>query len=191
MVLQFLMPLLTGVGGKGGALSGLAQGGGFGLGYGFMVRAGYDLYGAIKDKVIGSLMGARYVPAPATSMMGTGGLMGMKHNPDNRIDNSTLPVMQGAKLTNEQIKQTPEYQRYKWQFGASNALNVYKRNHPGAVQPRSIATSKVTRNYQKQISPITGRRESDYQYQARINKSIRRQKYYNNKSFYDTFNIKY
>jgi hypothetical protein len=95
MVLQFLLPLLIGGGkakGFGGALGGLSQGGGFGLGYGFMVRAGYDLYGAIKDQVIGNLMGARYVPDSATSMMGTGGLMGMKHNPKHRdsVDTTTL-----------------------------------------------------------------------------------------------------
>ena len=101
MVLQYLLPLLT-LGGKtkagnsfGGALGGLAQGGGFGLGYGFMVRAGYDLYGAIKDQVVGSLMGARYVPDSSTSMLGTGGLMGLKHNPKHRdsVDTTTLNSM--------------------------------------------------------------------------------------------------
>jgi hypothetical protein len=87
MVLQALMPLLGKLG--LGGLNGLAQGGGFGLGYGFMVRAGYDLYGAIKDQLVGGLQTARYMPSTATSMMGTGGLMGLKHNPANRSPDTT------------------------------------------------------------------------------------------------------
>ena len=93
MVLQALMPLLGKLG--LGGLNGLAQCGGFGLGYGFMVRAGYDLYGAIKDQLVGGLTTARYTPSTATSMMGTGGLMGLKHNPKHRdsVDTSTLNNM--------------------------------------------------------------------------------------------------
>ena len=66
-----------------GGLQGLSQGGGFGLGYGFMVRAGYDLYGQLRDNVIGKLTGARYTPDTATSMMGTGGLMGLSRTEGN------------------------------------------------------------------------------------------------------------
>ena len=94
MVLPIFLTSLLGNGLVNKGVQGLAQGGGFGLGYGFMVRAGYDLYGAIKDRLIGSLQQTRYSPDTALSMAGTGGLMGLKHNPENREpDTSTLNRM--------------------------------------------------------------------------------------------------
>lgn len=184
-MLQFLLPLLTGVGGKGGALSGLAQGGGFGLGYGFMVRAGYDLYGAVKDQVIGALTGQRYTPNPASSMMGTGGLMGLKHNPQNRdsVDTTTLNTLAG-------LKKTPKFKEMEALHGPSNAFNFYKAKY-GNPLSRTTQTSTVARKFTPRVHTKTGRLETEYQFRKRVYEQTRRQKYYNNKSFYDTFNIKY
>lgn len=51
---------------------GLLQGGGFGIGYGFGVRLGYDAYGHIKDLFTGKAGQARYSPDPFTSHLGSG-----------------------------------------------------------------------------------------------------------------------
>jgi hypothetical protein len=53
-------------------VSGLAQGGGFGIGYGFGVRLGYDAYGGLKDLITKGSQGARYSTSPFTSHLGSG-----------------------------------------------------------------------------------------------------------------------
>lgn len=66
-------------------LQGVLQGGGFGLGYGFGVRLGYDGYGALKDTLFGSekstkeaATSARYSANPLLSQVGTGLLTALK-----------------------------------------------------------------------------------------------------------------
>ncbi len=178
MVLQFLLPLLTGggaLGNRGSALGGLMQGGGFGLGYGFMVRAGYDLYGAIKDKLVGSLMGARYTVPAASSMIGTGGLMGLNHNPANRVDNTTLNSMVS-------MESDPRYKKLQRLVGPSNAKNAYIQsgyspsNANGSTNQGSQSLRYGNRTFSKQISPLTGRLETDYQFQNRVSKTLSRQR---------------
>lgn len=65
-------------------LSGLLQGGGFGVGYGFGVRLGYDSYGALKNGLFGrtvqSAQTARYSSNPFMSNMGSGILAALKLN---------------------------------------------------------------------------------------------------------------
>lgn len=56
--------------GKG--LTGLLQGGGFGIGYGFGVRLGYDTYGGLKDLIMGKAQKARYAKDNFTSHLGSG-----------------------------------------------------------------------------------------------------------------------
>lgn len=182
MVLQFLLPLLTGggaLGNRGSALGGLMQGGGFGLGYGFMVRAGYDLYGAIKDKVIGSLMGARYMPGTGASMMGTGGLMGMQHNPEHRGSVDTYSL--------QQLQNNPKFQAIQGSVGKTNALSAWKahqRNIGKQSTTQGSRTIKIgNRVFTKKISPITGRLETDDQFHKRVGYTGRRQRDYNRKDF--------
>ncbi|NIR86940.1 hypothetical protein GWO13_04925 [Candidatus Bathyarchaeota archaeon] len=82
--------ILTGIfGGKGGALSkgltGLLQGGGFGIGYGFGVRLGYDMYGGIKkalgldspEKAKNKMQTFRYSQHPFFSHLGSGSMMAL------------------------------------------------------------------------------------------------------------------
>lgn len=147
-------------------ISGLAQGGGFGLGYGFMVRMGYDLYGALKDKAISSLTGLRYTPDTSTSMAGTGGLMGLKHNPGNRVDNTTLNNM-----TSQQRDSLA-----KKLGGAHKIQNFLQSRGQQSNSAQGSGTVKVgNRTYSKQISRITGRMETDYQFRRRIAKTSKRQ----------------
>lgn len=54
-------------------LQGLLQGGGFGLGYGFGVRLGYDAYGGLKDLITKGAASARLSPSTGfTSHLGSG-----------------------------------------------------------------------------------------------------------------------
>lgn len=66
-------------------LQGLLQGGGFGIGYGFGVRLGYDGYGALKNtlfadpsKTKDAAQSARYSTNPLLSQVGTGLLTALK-----------------------------------------------------------------------------------------------------------------
>lgn len=59
-------------------LQGLLQGGGFGIGYGFGVRLGYDSYGALKDMLVPQAQQARYSPNPFMSHLGSGILTALK-----------------------------------------------------------------------------------------------------------------
>lgn len=54
------------------AITGILQGGGFGLGYGFGVRAGYDAYGWMKKTLIEKATTARYSSNPFMSHLGSG-----------------------------------------------------------------------------------------------------------------------
>jgi hypothetical protein len=53
-------------------LQGLFQGGGFGIGYGFGVRLGYDAYGGLKDWLTGKASNLRYSTNPFMSHLGSG-----------------------------------------------------------------------------------------------------------------------
>lgn len=138
-------------------VSGLAQGGGFGLGYGFMVRAGYDLYGQMRDKVLGALTGQRYTPGTATSMAGTGGIMGLSRT-DPGTDTHTLNTM------------TQSQQERLWKMS-------------GGKRKGGVPLVYAQKQAQKSSQPSFRQMKFD------INKE-RARKYYKNKDFYDTFNIK-
>lgn len=64
--------MVLGLAGLGKGLMGLLQGGGFGIGYGFGVRLGYDTYGGIKDLITGKAQQARYSKDNFTSHLGSG-----------------------------------------------------------------------------------------------------------------------
>lgn len=53
-------------------ISGIFQGGGFGMGYGFGVRLGYDAYGALKNFLTGKSKSLRYSTNPTLSHLGSG-----------------------------------------------------------------------------------------------------------------------
>jgi hypothetical protein len=138
MVLQAILGRL----GLGG-LTGLAQGGGFGLGYGFMVRAGYDLYGQMRDKVMETLGIQRYTPDTATSMAGTGGLMGL-----SRTDSSQpqpMPELGGYKNSGMTKIQ---YENRARAIGGTHKMPAYlasQRNKTRATQPYSKPRYKTIR----------------------------------------------
>lgn len=85
MVLPALLGIFSGGSAITKGLTGLLQGGGFGLGYGFGVRMGYDAYGGLKkalglDTVEGTkkkMATARYNTHPFVSHLGSGALMGL------------------------------------------------------------------------------------------------------------------
>lgn len=123
-----------------GGLQGLSQGGGFGLGYGFMVRAGYDLYGALRDKFTDSLTNARYTPGnTGVSMMGTGGLMGMQRtNPKQAGTPQQIRLLEhniGKSNVNNFLRKNPDYfnkkqprrQLYQNQFNRTTTFNPTPR----------------------------------------------------------------
>lgn len=153
-----------------GGLQGLSQGGGFGLGYGFMVRAGYDLYGQARDKIMQLLTGARYTPDTGTSMMGTGGLMGLSRTDSKETpDTTSLSKMQSD----------PKYQSLVRRLGASNAKSAYQK-----IQGMEKARQS------RPIHPRTGKPMNEWYYQnVYLRQKKSRQAYYDRKHFIDNFKL--
>jgi hypothetical protein len=173
MVLQFLLPILGNNNLISKGIQGLAQGGGFGLGYGFMVRAGYDLYGAVKDKLMGMLGMARYTPDPFTSMAGTGGIMGMQRNTSDTDEyRHTINRLQQNGMTQQQIDSLARKK------GGMHAL-INSQSNRGNQHGQTKTVRIGNRVFSKRINPRTGNLESDASFQNRINKTVSRQAYYN------------
>lgn len=73
------------------ALTGILQGGGFGMGYGFGVRLGYDSYGWLKDLLTGKATEARYSNNTFMPHLGSGILsaLGLGNPTQGKINPST------------------------------------------------------------------------------------------------------
>lgn len=168
MVLSMLTRLVP------GGLSGLAQGGGFGLGYGFMVRAGYDLYGALRDRLTSNLTALRYTPDSGHSMIGTGGLMGLARTNNNAV-NMPFPVANASPGGSPSPMGQSKIDRMQGIMKAGSYRNW-------------LASKKGSGPSHQVINPNTRRLASDWYVKNVHNpRKERRQKYYNHKSFYDTF----
>lgn len=155
-----------------GATTGLAQGGGFGLGYGFMVRAGYDLYGQMRDSVLKTLMGQRYNPLPAPSMAATGGLMGLQRTQSNTSP-AGLPASLGGYKNSGMTQQ--QYDAKAKFIGGAHKMDAYLAGKSKQNTPPNSSKLPIDRR--------TGQPMSQWYYdKVYLPKKKSRQSYYNKRT---------